>query len=204
MAPPNFGKDFLYNTKKLSVIFGISSLVLLAVIVALVIDDSTHEWKRYQREFNRMQLEQAQAELKAAEAKINPAESARIKEEMKQASRDLSSKKKELGEKLKLQKSISIRFQKASQEYQIQKANFEAVRYAYESSAASSEEHLVRMKSAREQKIKELKKSVEDWRAKVEKSKVHWRGLLRKPSLSVSHFVITAAVTICALACGRA
>ena len=163
-------KESLYDTSKLSIIFGIASLILFAAIVWLVIDDHTREWKKYQRSFNQLQMAKTQEELKKAVGKVNVKEMEKLKADLSAMEKELSGKKVEISRVLRKQNELSVKLQKATQQLQVEKSNFEAVRYAYETLRTSMDEHLVQMQTSQEAKEKKLKAQLEDWQAKVVKS----------------------------------
>ncbi len=169
MAKPN-QKESLYDTSKLSMIFGIISVILFATIVWLVIDDHTREWKKYQRSFNQLELAKTQEEIKKAAGKINVKEFEKLKADLAAKEKELSARKKELAGDLKKQSELAAKLQKATQSLQSEKSYFEAVRYAYESAVMESDEHLVQMKNSHEVKKKDLKKDLDKWQEKMTKS----------------------------------
>jgi len=163
MADPKKKNEYLYNTGKLSVIFGISSIVLFIVIISLVVDDYAREWKKYQRSFNQMQLTQAAEDLEKLNKKSRLKKLAKYEKQLKEEQAIVEESKEEIEAKEKTLVQLDKDIYKLKSTYQVQKANFEAARYTYEEHMAHSEDHLV---EGGEEK-KKLKEDLEAWTEKV-------------------------------------
>ncbi|MBI4971950.1 MAG: c-type cytochrome [Candidatus Omnitrophica bacterium] len=179
MAKPS-DKDSIYDTKKLSVIFGIISVILFGVIVWMVIDDHAREWKKYQRSFEKLQFAKAQEELKSASGKINAKEFDKLKADLAKMDKDLAAKNKNLAAKLKKQSELANRVGQVAQQLQVERSYLDTVRYAYETAATSDEEHLVQMKNSAEEKKNKLKKELSEWQNKVSKNQSRLDELARE------------------------
>lgn len=126
-----------YNPKKLDKIFAILSIVLLLSIIALFTKDYSRQWKNYQREFRSLEVEKARVKLDQQEIDLsNDAEYQDVLKQLKAAQTNVQDQKPQLDAiNKKLKKATDAEIAQ-TQQYQMDKAKFDALKYKYESAAA--------------------------------------------------------------------
>ncbi|MFN7181990.1 MAG: c-type cytochrome, partial [Planctomycetota bacterium] len=86
---------YIYNYKRLNLIFFISSLTLLGCIILMVYSDYHREWKKYQREFIEQTKKQLE-ELKTFHKSAIIDEIKKVNEQIEKAKKTLEEKKEEI------------------------------------------------------------------------------------------------------------
>ncbi len=163
--------EFLYNTAKLSVIFGIASVILFLVVLCVIVDDYSREWKKYQRSFNKMQVEQTKGELEELTKKTRQKKMARIEKKLKEEEESLKEQKTVLKEKEKQLKQLDKEILLLDTDLKSQQAELEAIKYQFEEQRAHSDEHLVQVEVSQESKLALLKEELNRWKILVGENK---------------------------------
>jgi hypothetical protein len=70
----NEKSDRNYESKDLNRVFAVGSLVLLVVVLGMVLDDYSRQWKDFQRRFQRSETARTEREIRDAERALNSAD----------------------------------------------------------------------------------------------------------------------------------
>ncbi len=129
----------LYDLNKTTIAFSMASIVLLVGLVAMVMQDSTREWKKWQREFMEYNHEKAEEELHKAEKEVDAKKVDALKDQLKEAQAQLGSHKTET-EKIKADLAkIDLESTQAKVRYQNLKQEQDSDRYFFEEARAHQE-----------------------------------------------------------------
>jgi len=101
MPPPK--KPSLYNLDKTNVAFALAAVLLAVGLIWMILQDSSREWKGWQRKFMSYVREKSAAELAVAKKNINQNEYTKFKTELEQAKSAVLAHQKDI---LKSQKEL--------------------------------------------------------------------------------------------------
>ncbi|MEE9189136.1 MAG: hypothetical protein V3U16_00005, partial [Candidatus Neomarinimicrobiota bacterium] len=127
----------LYNISKLNVWFAISSIVFVVVLIWLFADDYSRSWKDYQQQFRQLQISKTNAQYLDEKSDIEETEEYKeilIKLEETQIQFDKKADAIATVEKELVKKKTD--FLRAEKQYNFSKADYDAVKYEYEETAA--------------------------------------------------------------------
>ena len=74
-----------YSSQSLAKWFAISSILLFVVIMAMIIQDVSRDWKSYQRQFMTMEQERLRKEVDFKSKNLNAKQKAEVDEKIKRA-----------------------------------------------------------------------------------------------------------------------
>jgi len=156
-----------YKITTLNKLFAIFSIVLLAVLIWLFVDDYSREWKKYQREFRDLEIEKIRVkyDLESTTLEGQP-EYQELKKKIEEAKSQFAQKS---GELKKLQQEISsLKSQHAlySQRYQFAKARYDSVKYHYEEALNHNDPSASKLKTD----LEELEKKISQLRLDGERA----------------------------------
>ena len=127
----------LYDLKKTTIFFAIASIVLLAGLVMMVLQDSDREWKHWQREFMEYSQQKIEGQLEIAEKAVDQKKLSGLKDQLAQAGKDLQGHRAEI-DKLRLEIAhLDVELTKAKTRYQDLKQLQESDRYFFEEAQAA-------------------------------------------------------------------
>ncbi|MEE9218171.1 MAG: c-type cytochrome [Acidobacteriota bacterium] len=133
MAKPN--EEFAYNIPRLNIWFAISSVLLAAGVVWLVLDDYTRDWKTFQREFTRREYERTQEALAGSLSEEERAKIAALEAEVQAVSTRLQDNQAIIGEIKSEISPLDARHYRADQDYRFAKSLYDSHRYETEDRA---------------------------------------------------------------------
>ncbi|MDP3920068.1 MAG: c-type cytochrome [Candidatus Omnitrophota bacterium] len=122
----------LYDLKKTTVWFAISSLVLLISLVAMVLEDSTREWKHWQKEFVTYSREKAEGELQKARKAVDQKKLAALEAQLVEAHMSANEQKSKVRELEKETAALAIKITQTTMRYQNEKQFQDSDRYFLE------------------------------------------------------------------------
>src|SRR3989338_8587144 len=140
--PPK--KPSLYSLDKTHVAFAVSGLILLIGLVWMVLQDSSREWKGWQRKYMALMKERAQAELKETQSRMNAEELKKLHAELADAKSTAAQHRAEIKSAQNALDQIAHRFNKVKTKYQDLKQFQDSDRYFYEEYAEHHEEEKAR------------------------------------------------------------
>ena len=155
-----------YNINKLNVIFAASSVLLLAALVWLFVDDYSRGWKDYQKEFRALEIQKTRLKHSQTLSKLQAQEEYQSLGKVLEAARKdfaANCNSKELGKETAQQGAENDLL---NQDYKFTKAGYDAARYRYESAAAHHPEDAGRAK----EEFDRLDKKIQELRLAVERS----------------------------------
>jgi flagellar motility protein MotE (MotC chaperone) len=129
-----------YKSNTLGKWFAISSIVFLITLVWTFADDYFREWKSYQRQFRKLEIEKTRAAVSDEQAKLeNDAQYQAIIEQLAVAENAIREKQESLSEYEEKLARLKAEHYRDIQNYQFTKADYDAVKYAYEDAVGRGE-----------------------------------------------------------------
>ncbi|HTL48374.1 MAG TPA: c-type cytochrome [Verrucomicrobiae bacterium] len=172
----------LYDLKKTAFWFFVASFVLLLSLAGMILQDSTREWKVWQKKFMAYKREKIQAQLETAKKAMDAKQLETLKAELAQADKDAAAKRGEIKALEKERDKINLDYTVANKQYQTLKQYQDSNRYFYEEVKKHNEEketeHYDKMLKDREPKIAELKKKLEGFEAQRDEKQAAIDALL--------------------------
>ncbi|MBI1748325.1 MAG: c-type cytochrome [Acidobacteria bacterium] len=125
------------NINTLNKLFALGSIVMALVVVWMVINDSSREWKYFQKRFYQLEYGKTRAALSGIRAAADyKRDKSALDMELKSAEAELKQHKKDYEAATKKAQSVETDRYKANQEYQFAKSRYLAARYEFEAAAA--------------------------------------------------------------------
>lgn len=121
-----------YSMGKLNLIFALSSLGLLASLMAMVFYDYVRGWKWFQLEFNRIQQQRIDQELRARHDADTVRQLNALEREMRQGQVEVARQREEYVEAQRILEEWEGKHYAADQDYRFAKAVLDAKRYELE------------------------------------------------------------------------
>lgn len=164
MAEPKNQQRY-YNVAHLNVWFGVSSVILLGTVLALMLDDHSRSWKDYQREFRALEIERAKALAANEHTRLSESETYRdLEMKLALAREALAAQEPKLQELGKQRDAHETDLERLTKDNQFVRADFDALRYSYEEALAHSNPEADSLKSkldALRSRRTELRREVE-------------------------------------------
>ncbi|MGH7197524.1 MAG: c-type cytochrome [Candidatus Omnitrophota bacterium] len=159
----------LYSIPKTFMWFAVTSILLTAGLVAIVLMDHSREWKVWQKKFIALKLEKAKAELAQADQKIDKPKLESLKKGLKDAEAAFRSHRKEYDALQKETGRIDTRIAKTRARHQDLKQFQDSYKYFYE-------EHALR----KDPKAAVYAKKLKDLEPKLAQAKLELENLERE------------------------
>ena len=128
--------DRLYPVQTLHKWFAISSLLLFVFTVGTVVQDYSREWKQYQREFNQISVRNTIDDVLTAADSIDSAKRDELQKSLAAAEESERQNNTQINEIEEQIASLNARWIRADQDYRFTKAEYDALKYAYEEAEA--------------------------------------------------------------------
>ena len=128
--------DRLYPVQTLHKWFAISSLLLFVFTVGTVVQDYSREWKQYQREFNQISVRNTIDDVLTAADSIDSAKRDELQKSLAAAEESERQNNTQINEIEKQIASLNAKWIRADQDYRFTKAEYDALKYAYEEAEA--------------------------------------------------------------------
>ena len=133
MAPPKLepGRDpqMAERTRKLNVLFALTSIALLVTFSLMIWDDYDREWKKYQVEFNEMESERTRAAIQEADTKVDPGRKKELEEKITRAEAESDQREKQIDEVDDEIEKLDGEWYRVDQDYRFTKARIDVARY---------------------------------------------------------------------------
>jgi cytochrome c2 len=173
--------DRLYEVTHLHKWFAISSLLLFLFTVGMVLDDYSREWKRYQRTFNRLSIERTQQEMQQAASTIDRAKFDQLQQQLQQAQAGQQQNETDI-ERIQGQiDDLQADFFASNQNYQFEKAIYDAEKYGYEEAVARKASNV----GGLGERLKETERQMNDYKGEVDRLSIE----IRKANDELNKFV---------------
>lgn len=171
----------LYSLKKTAFWFFVASAILLISMVAMVMQDSSRDWKVWQKKFFDLKREKVQTQLEKADKKLNQKKITAATEALAEAETVLEQNKDAIAEAEAVLSDLDLERTVFNQEYQVLKQFQDSDRYYYEEAALHHEdekaaEYEKNMKE-RAPKLQAAKLGLEQVEAKIEERRRFIDGL---------------------------
>ncbi len=121
--------DRNYDSRDLNRVFDIGSIVLLLVVLGMVANDYSREWKNFQRRFQRAEAVRTEREIKAAERSLNSADMKRLKADLAKAEQEIQTHKANYEGARKNLGKIDAEHYGKDLDYRFAKANYDSRKY---------------------------------------------------------------------------
>lgn len=145
--------DRLYQAQTLHKWFAISSLLLFAITVGMVMQDYSREWKRYQRDFNKLAIDNTVDDYIEARNSIDSDKYNSLKSDYDAAQAAQAQNSGQITEAEKQVAELNAQWIRVDQQYKTSKAQYDADKYVYDEAKAH--------KSADEEKRKATAEATE-------------------------------------------
>ncbi|MBI3306577.1 MAG: c-type cytochrome [Candidatus Omnitrophica bacterium] len=186
----------LYDLKKTTFWFAWASIILLVSLVAMVLQDSTREWKGWQRKFMQYQKQMAETDLAAVKKSIDQKKLDELKAELTQAQAAIKQHKKEMRAIQKDISKLELKATKVQMTYQELKQLQDSDRYFFEEyrkegrkKETSEYEHKI---AKRDPGLNEAKLKVEEIQAQIDEKNTalkQWTDQADKVSKDIKRLV---------------
>lgn len=131
----------LYDLKKTTIAFAIAAALLSISLIWMVFQDSSREWKGWQKKFMQYTREQAQTQLEEARKKVDQAKLKEIQDALQKAKADEKAHRSEIKKLKKELAKIDVEWTKAKTAFQGLKQEQESDRYFFEEARAKGHKH---------------------------------------------------------------
>jgi len=129
--------DRLYNVDSLHKWFAISSLLLFAFTVWMILNDYSREWRQYQRGFNQLSISRTQADMDSAAGAIDANAFAALQTDLAAAQTELQTNQGEVDRIQGVLDGLNAELYAADQNYRFEKATYDVEKYTYEAALAA-------------------------------------------------------------------
>ncbi|MEK8023172.1 MAG: c-type cytochrome [Candidatus Hydrogenedentota bacterium] len=119
------GEQRYYVMSRVNRVFAISSIIMFATFIWMFVDDYDREWKHFQREFRKLDISKTRDVLSSADLQ-------NAVDAVAQVEADLEIRKMVSQEFAKTITELKAVSDKANQDYQFRKSEYEAAKYRYE------------------------------------------------------------------------
>ena len=164
--------DRLYEVIHLHKWFAISSLLLFLFTIGMVLADYTREWRQYQRTFNRMQVERTQQEMQQAASSVDRNKFQELQQQLDQARAGQQQNEDQVEMIQDRIDDLNARRFAVNQNYQFEKAIYDAEKYAYEEALALKSSNVESLGA----QLKETGNEMNGYRAELEKTEIEQRA----------------------------
>jgi cytochrome c2 len=165
--------DRLYQAQTLHKWFAVSSLLLFVIMVGMVMQDYSREWKRYQRDFNKLAVDSTVNDYLTAYGTIDQA---KYKELQAQYAAAQTAQQQNAGQISQIEEeitSLNAQYIRFDQLYKTTKAQYDADKYAYDEAKAHkhNEEKTKAIAEATEKTMDQYFRDREETNTKLEDAK---------------------------------
>jgi cbb3-type cytochrome oxidase cytochrome c subunit len=164
--------DRLYQVQSLHKWFAISSLLLFVFTIAMVLQDYSREWKRYQREFRQLSIQKTRDDRRLAASMVDGTKYNQLREQIAQANSGQQENRQRINELEEQLASLNSRFIGVDLNYKSTKATYDAERYAYEEALDHYEEAV----AAKASNADSLKATADRLKAKTDETETQMNG----------------------------
>ena len=195
MAPPKIepGRDpqMVDRTRKLNVVFALTSIGLLITFSLMIWYDYARPWKKHQNEFTLLEVKRTELEIQEALGKVDAGKRKALEEQIARGEEEKKARGKEIEQVEDELDKLDGEWYRVDQDYRFTKAKIDVARYEYEEadhngarSAAKKKAHLAEL----EKQWGELKLKLEDVVARRDAVRAR-RDELEKTSLEADKTV---------------
>src|SRR5215472_1785173 len=128
--------DRLYEGDSLHKWFAISSILLFAITIAMVLADYSREWKKYQRDFNRLQIQRTQKDEQQVLRDLDRKKLGDIDTQIKQTRSQEQQNEAQIDKLQKQIDNLNAKQYAVDENYRFAKARYDSYKYDYEDAAA--------------------------------------------------------------------
>ncbi|MFA5060069.1 MAG: c-type cytochrome [Candidatus Omnitrophota bacterium] len=137
-----------YNINKLNKIFAFVSILLLAALVFLFVDDYKREWKDHQKKFRELEIEKTRQRYADESAKLGDnAQYQSLLKDLDAAKTQHKEKSGEIASEQSKFSQLTTKYDIEKQKYQFKKAEFDAAKYAFENASSHNSSDVTHLKT---------------------------------------------------------
>ena len=175
--------DRLYQVDNLHKWFAISSLLLFAFTVWMILNDYSREWRQYQRGFNQLSIERTQADMDNAAGAIDADAFTALQTDLAAAQAELQTNQTEVARIQGVLDDLNADFYAADQYYRFEKATYDVEKYDYEEALANGASNAESLRIAAEETLAqttEYELRVEELTIQIRTSEEELTGIVGK------------------------
>ncbi len=175
--------DRLYQVDNLHKWFAISSLLLFAFTVWMILNDYSREWRQYQRGFNQLSIERTQADMDNAAGAIDADAFTALQTDLAAAQAELQTNQTEVDRIQDVLDDLNADFYAADQNYRFEKATYDVEKYDYEEALANGASNAESLRIAAEETLAqttEYELRVEELTIQIRTSEEELTGIVGK------------------------
>jgi mono/diheme cytochrome c family protein len=166
MAKVEPGRDpqMAERTRKLNLVFALTSIGLLLAFSWMVYVDYAREWKKYQIEFAKLDVKLTREQIEQALGKVDAGKRAAMEAQLAQGQAEIGARRDEVKAALAEVERLRGKWYAIDQNYRFTKAKIDVARYEYEEAAHKGQGSADRKKAA----LDALEKQFEAYRLDLE------------------------------------
>lgn len=166
MAKVEPGRDpqMAERTRKLNLVFALTSIGLLLVVSLMVWVDYDREWKKYQIEFNKLDVKLTKEQIDQALGKVDAKKREALEQQLAQGQQEVAARASEVRAARAEAERLQGKWYAIDQSYRFTKAKIDVARYEYEEAEHEGKSSAARKKAH----LDELEKQFEDYRLQLE------------------------------------
>jgi mono/diheme cytochrome c family protein/predicted nucleic acid-binding Zn-ribbon protein len=164
-AKPEPGRDpqMAERTRKLNLVFALTSLGMLLVFSLMIWADYDREWKRYQNEFNRLEVRLTESQIEQALGKVDAARRQTLEADLQRGAQEREANARQIREARAELERLQGEWYGVDQNFRFTKARMDVARYGYDEAV-----HKKHDAEAARKPLDELERQWNDWRLKLE------------------------------------
>src|SRR6476620_2833904 len=134
MAKVEPGRDpqMVERTRKLNVVFALTSIALLIVFSLMIWEDYDRDWKKHQIEFNKLEVKRTEQDIQAALGKVDAAKRKALEEQLARGAEEKKARKKDIDRVQGEIDKLDGEWYRVDEDYRVTKAKIDVARYEYE------------------------------------------------------------------------
>src|SRR6185295_3967206 len=159
MAKVEPGRDpqMAERTRKLNLVFALTSIGLLLVVSLMVWVDYDREWKKYQIEFNKLDVKLTTEQINQADTKVDAKKREALEQQLAQGLQEVAARADELRTARAEAERLQGKWYAIDQSYRFTKAKIDVARYEYEEAAHKGA-------GSADKRLRELRELEDRWR----------------------------------------
>jgi mono/diheme cytochrome c family protein len=166
MAKPDPGRDqeMAQRTRKLNLVFALTSIALLVILSVMIWVDYDREWKKYQTDFNKLEVKYTEEQVQAALGKVDANRRKELEAELQKGEQEIAARRDDVNKARAEYDKLDGEWYGIDQNFRFTKAKIDVARYEYEEAAHHGDSGAQRKKK----KLDDLEEQWRQWRLKLE------------------------------------
>ncbi|HEY5908322.1 MAG TPA: hypothetical protein VIZ31_09775, partial [Vicinamibacteria bacterium] len=166
MAKVEPGRDpqMADRTRKMNLVFALSSIGLLLAFSWMVFVDYNREWKKYQIEFGKLDVKLTQEQIDQSGAKVDVKKKELLEAQLAKGLEEVAARAEEIRAARSELEGLRGKWYATDQNYRFTKAKIDVARYEYEEAAHQGQGSA----GKKQAHLQDLERQFEEWRLKLE------------------------------------